>query len=81
MGTKNTPGKNDCYDKALPNEPLFVLLGRDACAARTVLYWIKERVAMGLNTMADEKILSALDTVMTMLDYDHRPVYPVIEKE
>ncbi|HAW11807.1 MAG TPA: aspartate decarboxylase, partial [Chloroflexi bacterium] len=29
MGTKNNPGKFDCYDDAHPDEPMFVLLGRD----------------------------------------------------
>jgi hypothetical protein len=28
MGTKNVPGKFDCYANALPDEPTFVLLGR-----------------------------------------------------
>lgn len=39
MGTKNNPGKFDCYEKAEPDEPVFVLLGRDATAMQTVLAW------------------------------------------
>ena len=28
MGTKNNPGRFDCYGNAEPDEPIFVLLGR-----------------------------------------------------
>ena len=34
MGTKNNPGKFDCYEHAKPDEPMFVLLGRDLEALR-----------------------------------------------
>ena len=43
MGTKINPGKWDCYAKALPDEPLFVLLGRDPFAAECVRYWCSLR--------------------------------------
>lgn len=46
MGTKNKPGKFDCYAKADPDEPMFVLLGRDATASETVRYWIHLRQMM-----------------------------------
>lgn len=39
MGTKQNPGRFDCYDKAEPNEPLFVLLARDPLAADLVRQW------------------------------------------
>ena len=39
MGTKNTPGKFDCYHKADPDEPLFVLLARDKHASILVELW------------------------------------------
>lgn len=39
MGTKSNPGKFDCYDKAEPDEPLFVLLARDETAADFVELW------------------------------------------
>ena len=32
MGTKNNPGRFDCYASAAPDEPLFVLLARDPLA-------------------------------------------------
>lgn len=39
MGTKNNPGKYDCYEKAEPDEPLFVLIGRDQTASDFVDLW------------------------------------------
>jgi hypothetical protein len=41
MGTKNNPGKYDCYAKAEPDEPMFVLLGRDPLAATLVRAWAR----------------------------------------
>ena len=43
MGTKNNPGKHDCYDKAEDDEPMFVLLARDAMAPELVRKWAEER--------------------------------------
>lgn len=43
MGTKRNPGRFDCYAKAEPDEPLFVLLARDPTAALTVTIWMKLR--------------------------------------
>jgi hypothetical protein len=39
MGTKNNPGKFDCYEAAHPDEPMFVLLGRDPLAPHLVRLW------------------------------------------
>lgn len=36
MGTKNNPGRYDCYANAEPDEPMFVLLGHDRHAATLV---------------------------------------------
>jgi len=43
VGTKNAPGEFDCYDKAEPDEPMFVLLGRDPSAGETVRLWAQMR--------------------------------------
>lgn len=40
MGTKNNPGEFDCYSKAAPDEPMFILLGRDPAASAVVDYWV-----------------------------------------
>jgi hypothetical protein len=48
MGSKNNPGKFDCYADADPDEPLFVLAGRDPAAALVVKLWVALRREMGL---------------------------------
>ena len=58
MGTKFDPGKFDCYANAEPDEPLFVLLGRDRLAAHLVSIWSKVR--MGDIEAASEVFLDML---------------------
>ena len=41
MGTKDKPGDYDCYGKALPDEPMFVLLARDIDAPYAVREWAR----------------------------------------
>jgi hypothetical protein len=43
MGTKNNPGKFDCYANAEPDEPMFILLGRDKNAPSLVDLWANQR--------------------------------------
>ncbi len=43
MGSKNNPGKFDCYNSALPDEPTFTLLARDPDFFRLVRKWAKRR--------------------------------------
>lgn len=43
MGTKNNPGTFDCYENAHPDEPMFVLLGRDPIAPLLVRIWAQLR--------------------------------------
>jgi hypothetical protein len=47
MGTKNNPGAYDCYANAEPDEPMFVLLGRDKHAPLLVKIWADMREAAG----------------------------------
>ena len=46
MSTKANPSPNDCYTKALPDEPMFTLLGRDPAAPYVVIFWCKMRQLM-----------------------------------
>jgi len=46
MGTKNNPGLHDCYAKAEPDEPIFVLLARDPAAPHAIEQWANDRAAM-----------------------------------
>lgn len=43
MGTKNNLGSFDCYANAHPDEPMFVLLGRDKNAPSLVDLWANQR--------------------------------------
>jgi hypothetical protein len=43
VGTKLNPGAFDCYANAAPDEPMFVLLGRDKNAAALVMLWAAMR--------------------------------------
>lgn len=43
MGTKNNPGAYDCYENAHPDEPMFVLLGRDPIGGALVRLWCDAR--------------------------------------
>lgn len=47
MATKNNPGKFDCYQNAHPDEPMFVLLGRDPNAGMLVRMWASLRESIG----------------------------------
>jgi hypothetical protein len=43
MGTKNNPGEFDCYANAESDEPMFILLARDATAPLRVEEWAAAR--------------------------------------
>lgn len=60
MGTKREPGKYDCMNAAEPDEPIFVLLGRDPEAAATVRQWSHlRRARKSFSLKADEALLVA----------------------
>lgn len=70
MGTKTTPGKFDCFANAEPNEPMFVLLGRDMHAPALVEQWahIREiQIQMGMKPESDRaKIKDARECAIEM---------------
>jgi hypothetical protein len=68
MGTKNNPGKFDCYANAEPDEPVFVLLGRDPLAGQLVRLWAQRRQLLGKTDDA-EKIEEALQCANALDDY------------
>lgn len=67
MGTKNNPGQYDCYEKADADEPMFVLLGRDRCAAAATRAWILYRAMAGETDAAMLK--EAFDCSIAMDSY------------
>jgi hypothetical protein len=66
MGTKNNPGQFDCYEHAEPDEPMFVLLGRDKHAPTLVWLWATLRELDG-EDMA--KVKEARDCVFEMMKF------------
>lgn len=50
-----------CFNKAKPNEMLFVLLGRDVAAAYAIRRWVEYRIAKGKNKFDDPQIVEALE--------------------
>lgn len=64
MATKNNPGPFDCYANAGPDEPMFILLGRDALAPSLVRLWAHARLAT--NQLDAEKVNQAFEVVDAM---------------
>lgn len=61
MGTKNHPGKFDCYIYANGDEPLFTLLGRDRHAPSLVRLWALQRHKEGENEDRVSEALTCAD--------------------
>jgi hypothetical protein len=78
MGTKNNPGQFDCYANAAPDEPMFVLLGRDRHAAALVRLWALLRSREGED---DAKIAEALKCADTIDDWQRSLDRNPVEKE
>jgi hypothetical protein len=72
MGTKNNPGAFDCYANAAPDEPMFVLLGRDRIGGSLVRLWAAVRECMG----ADPKKIAEARQCATAMDAWHKDVHP-----
>ena len=83
LGTKNEPGRFDCYGAAEPNEPIFVLLGRDPDAPALVREWARLRSARP--SQEGDKIMEALDCAANMEAFRmaraSRPQAPVVLAE
>lgn len=66
MGTKNNPGDFDCYQNAEPDEPMFVLLGRDLHAPVMTLLWALARYRAG---ESEAKVTEAIQCAKSMNDW------------
>jgi hypothetical protein len=69
MGTKNNPGAFDCYANAEPDEPMFVLLGRDKHAPTLVWLWSTLRELDGEDPV---KVQEARECCAKMMEWAHR---------
>lgn len=65
MGTKNNPGPFDCYAKLDPDEPYFVLRGKDPSAAALVMLW------SGVRSRNGQAINQALDMLRDCMTFTH----------
>lgn len=68
MGTKNNPGKFDCYANAEADEPMFILLGRDKHAPTLVWLWA---VLRELDQEDPAKVQEARDCALAMIKWAH----------
>lgn len=50
---------HSCFNKALADEFIFELLGRDAAAPHAIRCWAQRRIALGLNKFDDAQITEA----------------------
>lgn len=60
MGSKNSPGHFDCYANAEPDEPMFIVLARDATAPLVVDMWANERqhlINIGVKPKSDQPMV------------------------
>ena len=84
MGSKNKPGNFDCYATAEPDEPMFVLLGRDPLAPLLVELWAGLRAVLVKAEGEPEKIKEARQCAANMRDWPIAKKLPVkvsIEEE
>ena len=59
MGTKSEPGRYDCYAMAEPDEPMFILLGRDVAAPAIIREWVARRIKAGnLSTLQGNEAIA-----------------------
>lgn len=66
MGSKSSPGTYDCFAAAEPDEPMFVLLGRDKHAPALVWLWA---VLRELDGEDPAKVAEARRCVTAMVEW------------
>lgn len=72
MSTKNNPNKAfDCYFNAEPDEPMFILLGRDRMAPALVEIWASLRQAAGEPVHVVQEAIQCVDAMRQWL-YAHQ---------
>lgn len=83
MGTKDQPGRFDCYAHAEGDEPIFVLLGRDPHAATLVRQWAQ--MALSDPEQPAEKATEALSVAAAMDKYrimlNHKPMPLIVSAD
>ena len=59
--------KSSCWNKAKPEEMLFVLLARDESAPVAIRAWIEDRIKTGKNKADDPQIVEAQKCILGMM--------------
>ena len=75
MATKNNPGNFDCYEKAEPDEPMFVLLARDKHAPTLIWLWCAMRE---MDEESPEKLVEARQCMLDMISWANSRGRPLI---
>lgn len=73
MSTKEKPGQFDCYARALPDEPYFILLARDPFAPILVKMWAAWRwldIRLG-NRPSEDRLMvdESLECAQQMIEW------------
>lgn len=77
MGTKNDPGRFDCYAKLEENEPYFLLRGKDPIAWLLVRLWatLRRQMADGAPSEAYEAKLQEAENCSRAM-HQYATVHP-----
>ncbi len=67
MNTLENPSKHDCRKKLLPDEPIFILRGKDPNASKTIHYWVAGYLQRGGRNL--KKVCEALDLAQQMEEW------------
>ena len=74
MSSKQNPSVYNGYKAALPDEPIFVILGRDPAGPATLDFWASQRIKLGKTVGEDDKdrIRAAIDEAKEMQEWRSR---------
>lgn len=72
---------NSCWNRAKPNEMVFVLLGRDIAAPRAIYAWIQERIRRRKNLITDPQLLEAEKCAEIMRAENAAAIHQEIKKQ
>jgi len=78
MGTKNNPGKFDCYAAAKPDEPMFVLLARDPIAPQLVQIWAAVARLLGKDPEKIKEAQQCAEAMRAYLGTHGKQEFPVL---
>jgi hypothetical protein len=71
VGSKTNPGKYDCYSVLEPDEPHFVIAGRDPAGGMVVRLWAfarSELIRQGKKPRSDYALVEEARTVADAMD-------------